>query len=45
MVDLICDKLKEIKHLENNIKLDDLEYAGKSWRNYAFSKYQLLIVL
>ena len=29
MVDLICDKLKEIKQLENNINLDDLEYTGK----------------
>ena len=27
--DLIIDKLKEIKQLQNNIKLDTLEYAAK----------------
>ena len=36
MVDLICDKLKEIKQLENNINLDDLEYAGKKLKKLRF---------
>ena len=27
--DLIIDKIKEIKQLQNNIKLDTLEYAAK----------------
>ena len=36
MVDLICDKLKEIKQLENNINLDDLEYTGKKLKKLRF---------
>lgn len=35
------DRLKEVKQLQNNIKLDYLEYSakrGKPWR-FSFSKY------
>ena len=38
--DLIIYKLKEIKEIQNNIKLDDLEYARKRRKNYDFSKYK-----
>ena len=42
--DLIINKLKEIMQLQNNIKLDDLEYATKRRKNYNFSRYSLTIV-
>ena len=42
--DLIIDKLTEVKQLQNNIKLDELEYTTKREKNYGFSKYLLLIV-
>ena len=45
MNELIIDKLKEIKQLRNNIKLDDLEYTTKRGKNDGFSKYSLPIFL
>ena len=42
--DLIIDKLKEIVQLQNNIKLDDLEYTKKRRKRYNFSRYSLPIV-
>ena len=41
---LIIDKLKEIIHLQNNIKLHDLEYTAKRGKRYCFTKYSLPIV-
>ena len=38
--DLIINKLKEIKEIQNNIKLDDLEYTRKRRKNNDFSKYK-----
>ena len=45
MNDLIINKLKDIKQLENNIKLVELEHTGKRGKHYVFSKYSLPIVL
>ena len=42
--DLIIDKLKEIMWLQNNIKLDDLEYTTKRGKRYNFSRYFLPII-
>ena len=36
--DLIIDKLEEIKQLQTNIKLENLEYTIKSMKNYGFGK-------
>ena len=38
--DLIIDKLKEIMQLQNNIKLDDLEYTSKRGK-HNFIRYSL----
>ena len=40
--DLIIDNLKEIMQLQNNIKLDDLEYTTR--KRYNFIRYSLPIV-
>ena len=42
--DLICNKLKEIKQLEDNSNLDNLEYTSKRARNYSFSECSLPVV-
>ena len=42
--DFIIEKIKEIKQLQNNIKLDDLGYTTKRRKYYSFSKYLLSIV-
>ena len=42
--DLIIDKLKKIMPLQNNIKLDDIEYTAKTGKRYNFSRYYLSIV-
>ena len=42
--DLIINKLKEIMHLQNNIKLDDVEYTVKREKDYNFSRNSLPIV-
>ena len=42
--DFIIEKIKEIKQLQNNIKLDDLGYTTKRRKHYSFSKYLLSIV-
>ena len=36
-------KLKEIEQLQNNIKLEDLDYTTKRGKKYGFSKYSLAI--
>ena len=41
--DLIIDIVKEIVPLQNNIKLDDLEYTTKRGKRYDFSRYPLPI--
>ena len=41
---MIIDKLREIMQLQNNIKLDDLEYTAKREKHYNFCKYSLSIV-
>ena len=40
----MIDKLKEIKQLQNNITLDDLEYTAKRGKHYVFIKYSLAII-
>ena len=45
MNNLIIDKLKEVKQLQNNIKLIDQEHTTKRGKSYGFSKYSLPIVL
>ena len=42
--DLIIDIVKEIVPLQNNIRLDDLEYTTKRGKRYDFSRYPLPIV-
>ena len=44
MNDLIINKLKDIKQLQNNIKLVELEHTGKRGKHYIFSIYSLPIV-
>ena len=41
---LIIDKLKEIKHSQNNTKIECLEHTAKRAKNFGFSKYSLPIV-
>ena len=41
---MIVDKLKEIMQLQNNIKLDDLEYPTKRGKRYNFRRYSLHVV-
>ena len=43
MNDLILDSLNEIKQLQNDIKLNELDYEPKS-RNYNFSKIAYYIL-
>ena len=42
--DLIIDKLKNIIQLQNNSKLDDIEYNTKRGKCYNTGKYSLFIV-
>ena len=38
MKDVIIDRLKEFRQLQNDTKLDELDYEAKSRKNYNFSK-------
>ena len=38
MKDVIIDRLKEFRQLQNDTKLDELDYEVKSRKNYNFSK-------
>ena len=38
MKDVIIDRLKEFRQLQNGTKLDELDYEAKSRKNYNFSK-------
>ena len=45
MNDLILDKLKEIKQLQDNIELNELDYKAKCKKIYSFCKISLPIVI
>ena len=45
MNNLILDRLKEIKQLQNIIKLNELDHKAKSKKDYNFSKILLPNVL
>ena len=44
MNDLALDWPKEVKQLQNDIKLNELDYKAKSGKNYNFSKMSLCII-
>ena len=44
MNDLICDRLKKISKLQDNIKLNYLKYEAKIRKHYHFSKFSLSII-
>ena len=45
LIDLIIDRIEEIMQLQNNIKLDKLEYKSKRGKCFGFSDYSLPVNL
>ena len=43
MIDFIIDKLKEIKQIQNLIKLDELDYVTKKGKRNDFREFSLAI--